>query len=93
MRNDSGAAFMGSTHSGPPSPLQAKTEDSTEEFNTASSGVGVSGLPSSWRHITGVPSAPVTTTARLEDAPATQAITIVPLWVLALQPDTSLPFE
>jgi hypothetical protein len=35
MRNDSSAAFMGSTHSGPPSPLWAMIEDSTEEFYTA----------------------------------------------------------
>jgi hypothetical protein len=35
MRNDSSVAFMGSTHSGPPSPLWAMIEDSTEEFYTA----------------------------------------------------------
>jgi hypothetical protein len=44
--SDLGTTFMGLTHSGPPSPRQAMIEDSTEEFHTASSGGGGSGLPS-----------------------------------------------
>jgi hypothetical protein len=59
--NDSGIAFMGTTHSGSPS-LRAMIEDSTEEFYTATSGEGGSGLPSSRRHGTGAAPAPVTTT-------------------------------
>jgi hypothetical protein len=39
-RNNSSTAFMGSTHNGPPSPLWAMIEDSTEEFYMTSSGEG-----------------------------------------------------
>jgi hypothetical protein len=51
-RNDSGAAFM--------------VQDSTKEFCTSSSKEGASGHPSSRRHDTGAPPAPVATTP-LED--------------------------
>jgi hypothetical protein len=46
-RNDSDVAFMGSTRCGPPSPLWAMFEDSTEEFPMTSSREGalVSPLP------------------------------------------------
>jgi hypothetical protein len=37
-RDSSDAAIMGSTHSGPPSPLSAMTGYSTEEFHMASDG-------------------------------------------------------
>jgi hypothetical protein len=53
-RNDSCATFMGSTHSGPPSPLRAMIENSTEEFYIALSGEGGFGFPSSRRHDTGL---------------------------------------
>jgi hypothetical protein len=43
--NNSGDTFVGSSHSRPPTLLQAMT-DSTEEFFIASSREGVSGLPS-----------------------------------------------
>jgi hypothetical protein len=39
-RGDSGAAFMGSTHNGTPSPQRTMIEDSIEEFLTTSSGEG-----------------------------------------------------
>jgi hypothetical protein len=42
----SDAAFMGSTHSRPRSPLRAMIRDSTEEFHTDSAGEGGSNLPS-----------------------------------------------
>jgi hypothetical protein len=44
-RGDSGTAFMGSTHSGPPSSRWAMIEDSNEEFHMASGGGGGSGSP------------------------------------------------
>jgi hypothetical protein len=53
-RNDSGAAFIGSTHSVPPSSLWAMIEDSTKEFHMASSGEGGSSLPSPRRHVMGL---------------------------------------
>jgi hypothetical protein len=52
-RNDSGAAFMGSTHTRPPSLLRAMIEDSTKEFYMASSGEGGFDLPSFRRLGTG----------------------------------------
>jgi hypothetical protein len=60
-------------------------EDSTEGFYTASSREGGSGLPSSRRLGTGAPSTPITSTTWLEDALATQAMTTVPPWALALR--------
>jgi hypothetical protein len=69
-RNDSGAAFMGSPHSGPPTPPWTMIEESTEEFFMASSGEVGSSFPSSRRHDTEALSAPVATTPWLEDAPA-----------------------
>jgi hypothetical protein len=45
-RGDSGAVFMGSTHSGTPPPLwQAMIEDSTEAFLMASRGEGALASP------------------------------------------------
>jgi hypothetical protein len=46
-------------------------EDSTGEFYMTSSAEGDSGLPSSRRHDTGAPLAPVATAPWREDAPAT----------------------
>jgi hypothetical protein len=69
-RSDSGTVFMGSTHSGPPTPRWAMTEDSTEEFHTVSSGGKGSGLPSPRRLSAGAPPAPITTLPWHEDAPA-----------------------
>jgi hypothetical protein len=43
--NDSGTTFMGSIHSGPPSPWWAMKEDSVEEFHTASSEEGALASP------------------------------------------------
>jgi hypothetical protein len=78
-RDDLGAAFMGSTRSGTPSPWRTKIEDSAEEFQTPSSREGGFGLPSPRRHGTGLPPTPVTTTPRMENALATQATMTVPL--------------
>jgi hypothetical protein len=91
-RGDSGAAFMGSTRSGTPSPRWSMIEDSAEEFLTASSGEGVFGLPSPRMCDTGAPPAPVTTTTWMENAPATQATTTVSPWMAAARPNTDLPF-
>jgi hypothetical protein len=44
-RGSSGAAFMGSTRSGTPSPWWAMIEDSAEEFLTALSGRGAPASP------------------------------------------------
>jgi hypothetical protein len=52
-RSDSDTPFMGSTHSGSPSPLRAMIEDSTDEFHMASSGEAASGLPTPRRCDTG----------------------------------------
>jgi hypothetical protein len=65
-RGNLGAAFMGSTHSGTPSPWRTMIEDSTEQFLTTSSSEGGFGLPFNRRHGTGAPSAPVTSTPWLK---------------------------
>jgi hypothetical protein len=87
---DSGAAFMGTTRSRSPS-LRAMIGDSTEEFYMATSGEGGSNLPSSMRHDTGATPAPVATTPWLQDIPATQSMTTVPLWVRTPWSNTGLP--
>jgi hypothetical protein len=92
-RNDLGTSFMGSTHSGPPSPLWAMIEDSTEEFYKAWRGEEGSDLPYCRRHGTGALPAPVATTPWLEDAPPTQDKMTVPPWALASRLDTGFPFE
>jgi hypothetical protein len=53
---------------------------------------GGSGLPSSKRHDMWPPPTLVMTTPWLEDTPATQAMMMVPPWVLAPWLDTILPF-
>jgi hypothetical protein len=92
-RGDSGATFMGSTHSRTPSPQWAMIEVSAEEFLTASSEEGGFGLPSPRRCGTGAPPALVTTTSWMENNSATQAMMTVPLWMAAPRPDTGLPFK
>jgi hypothetical protein len=77
-RNDSDATFMASTHCGPPYPLQAMTDDSIREFHMALSGEGGSNLPAPRKHGTVALPAPITTMPQLENAPVTQAITMVP---------------
>jgi hypothetical protein len=84
---------MGSTRGGAPSPQRAMIEDSVEEFLTASSGEGSFGFPSPKRCGTGALVAPVTTTPRMENAPATQATMIVPPRTVVPWPKTGLPFE
>jgi hypothetical protein len=68
-------------------------EDSAEEFLTTSSGEGGFGLPSPRRRDVGAPPDPVKTTPCMENAPATQATTTVPQWMVTPRPDTVLPFE
>jgi hypothetical protein len=92
-RSDSGTTFIGSTHSGIPSPQQAMIEDSAEEFHTTSSREGGSGLPSPRRHDMGASPAPVVTTSWMENTPASQAMTTVPLWTMVPWTNTGLPFE
>jgi hypothetical protein len=78
MRGNSGTAFMGSTHSGTPSPWRAMIEDSDEEFLMTSSDEGGSTLPSPRRRGTGASPAPITATPWMENATATQVMTMVP---------------
>jgi hypothetical protein len=92
-RADAGAAFMGSTNSGAPTPWWSTIEDSTKEFLMASSGEGSFGLPSHRRRGTGALLTPVTSTPRMKKAPTTQATMTVPPWTVARRPETKLPFE
>jgi hypothetical protein len=71
----------------------SRSEALVEEFLTASSGEGGSGLPSPRRRGTGAPPAPVTTTPWMENAPTTWAITTVRPWSAAPRPNTDLPSE
>jgi hypothetical protein len=77
MRGGSGAAIMGSTHGGTPSPLWAMTGDSVEEFHTALDGEGRIDLPSPRRHDMGASTAPATTIPWLETTPTAQALTTI----------------
>jgi hypothetical protein len=92
-RGNSGAAFMGSTHSGTPSPWWAMIEESTEGILMTSSVERGSGLPSPRGHDTGALPAPVGTTPWMENTPATQDMTMVPPRTVVQRPDTGLPFE
>jgi hypothetical protein len=92
-RSNTGVTFIGSTHSGSPSPWQAMIEDTIEEFHIASSREGGSGLPSPRRHDTAALPAPVTLTPCMENAPTTQAMTMVPPWTAEPRLDTGLPIE
>jgi hypothetical protein len=77
-RGNSDPTFMGTTRSGTPSPRQTMIEDSAEEFLMVSSGEGGSALPSPRRRGTGALPAPITTTPWMENALATQPMTMVP---------------
>jgi hypothetical protein len=92
-RGDSSAAFMGSTHSGTPSPWWAMIEDSIKEFLIASSGEGGSALFSPRRCGTGPSSAPITTTPWMENAPGAQAMMMLPQQMAAPRSDNNLPSE
>jgi hypothetical protein len=92
-RGDKGAAFMGSTHSRASTMLQAKVEDSTEEFLTSSSGEGSFGLPSPRRSSAGALLTPVTTTPRKENTLAIQATMMFPPRTVAPRQETSFLFE
>jgi hypothetical protein len=83
-RGDTGSAFMGSTRSEAPTPCRAMIEGSAEELLTVSSREGRFGLPSPRRRGTGASLAPVTTTPRMENAPAAQAMMTVPSWTVVL---------
>jgi hypothetical protein len=82
-RDDSNAAAMGSTHSGPPSSL-AITGDSTEEFHMASDEEGGLGLHCLRKHSMGASPAPVSTMAWPENTPTTQVMTMIPPRPVAL---------
>jgi hypothetical protein len=68
-------------------------EDSTDDFYMASSKEGSSDLPTSRRHSTGAPPAPIATTPWPEDTSATQPMMMVPSWMLVLWTDTGHPPE
>jgi hypothetical protein len=68
-RDNSGTAFLGSTHHGGSTPWQAMIRDSAKEFLTSSSGNGGFGLLSPRRHGTGASFAPASTTRWMENAP------------------------
>jgi hypothetical protein len=89
----SDATFMGSTRSGPPSPLWAMIGDSIKEFHTSLGRGGGPGHPSPRRHAVGAPPVPTTTTAWLEDTSTTQAMTMIPPLTTAPRPNTNLPIE
>jgi hypothetical protein len=93
IRSDSGIAFVDSTHSGPLTPRRAMTEDFNEEFHTASSGGGGSGLPSPKRLGAGALPAPITTLLWQEDTPPILSMTTVQQRALAPRPHTSHSFE
>jgi hypothetical protein len=79
MGDGSGAAVMGSTHSGTPSLLSAMTGDSVEEFHMTSDREGRIDLPSPRRHGTGASTAPATTISWSETTLTAQAMmTILP---------------
>jgi hypothetical protein len=92
-RGDSGTTFMGSTRCGASTPWRAMIEDSAEEFLTASSGDGGSGLPSPRRHDMGASLAPFTTTPRMENALIAQSMMTVPPRTTAPWVEVGLPFE
>jgi hypothetical protein len=85
--NDSGTVFVGVVHNGLPS-LQTILEESTDEGDTASSGVGSSDFPVSWGCNVVTSSVPITTTPLLEGTPPPLTIAMVSLWAAIPQPDT-----
>jgi hypothetical protein len=84
-RGNSRTAFVGSIHSGAPSPQRDMIQDSTEEFLMVSSGEGGTGLPA--------PAVAITTTPWMENALATQATLMVPLWTMPPWPDWSYHYR
>jgi hypothetical protein len=75
--SESSAVFIGTTSSGSP-PLCTILKGSTNEFYTASSGEGSSGLPISRRRSMGTPPAPIATAPWSKDAPTPQTMMTVP---------------
>jgi hypothetical protein len=63
----------------PPSSLQAKTGDSTEEFHMTLDGEGGLGFPSPKRHHTRALPTPATTMSWPENTSTTQAMMMIPL--------------
>jgi hypothetical protein len=74
--SESSAVFIGTTSSGSP-PLCTILKGSTNEFYTASSGEGSSGLPISRRRSMGTPPAPIATAPWSKDAPTPQTMMTV----------------
>jgi hypothetical protein len=92
-RGDLSVTFMGSTHSGTPSPWWAMIEDSIEEFLTVSSNEGGLQSPLSQEAPHGGSAYSHRNHTWTKITPATQATTTVPLQMAAPWPDTGLPFK
>jgi hypothetical protein len=74
MGYGSTTVVMGSTHGGPPSPLQATIGDSIEEFHMTLNIEGRIDFPSPRRHDTRASTAPATTIPWSETTPSAQAM-------------------
>jgi hypothetical protein len=107
-RDHSDVTVMGSSCSGPPSPLWVMIGDSTKEFHAASDEEGWIDLLSPRRHDMGASLTPAITiswpentpttqaTAMIqppENTPTTQATALIQPWQVAPRPDIDLPFE
>jgi hypothetical protein len=92
-RGVEGATFMSSTRSRASTPRWAMTKESIEEFLTVSGREGSFDLPSTRRRSAGAPLALAVTTPWMENAPTTQAATMVPSRMVAPWLETNLLIE
>jgi hypothetical protein len=92
-RDHSNVTVMGSSCSGPPSPLWVMIGDSTEEFHAASDEEGWIDLLSPRRHDMGASLTPAITISWPENTLTTQAMAMIQPWQVAPRPDIDLPFE
>jgi hypothetical protein len=90
--NDSGTIFMGMVPSASPS-QHTILEESIDEDDTTSNGMGSSGLPISQGCNAVTPTAPITTTSPLENTPVLLTIPTVPLRTAIPQPYTWHPLD
>jgi hypothetical protein len=79
-RDGSNANAMGSTPSGPPSPLRAMIGHSTEEFHMVSNEEGGINLPSPKRPDTSASPTPASTISWSENTLTPQAMAMIPPW-------------
>jgi hypothetical protein len=93
QEGDVGIIFISPTRSRASTPRQTMIGDSVEEFLTTPSGDGSFSLPSPRRCDTGASLTQITTTLWMENAPAAQAMMIVPPWKVAPWLETALPFK